>query len=144
MKQFVLRILCLFMAFQVLFASTGFAMIEHLCKVKGRKTFIVSKPPKCCSERMVSEQPALEKTAFNPIKCCKNHSTVIKINTHSSQGNTIEYSFQGVYLEARTVTSFNFNSWEVSSVSFRTPHYYSPAPPLFGKNLLLHLQTFLI
>lgn len=144
MKQFFTRILCLFMAFQILFASTGFAMVEHLCKVKGRKTFLVSKPSKCCSARMASEKLDYKKPVFKAVKCCKSHSSVIKISTNSSQGNNIEYNFQGISWESYAEKSFIFNAWEISSVSFKIPHYYSPAPPLYGKNLLRHIQTFLI
>lgn len=144
MKQTLTRILCLFMAFQVLFASTGFAMIEHLCKVKGRKTFILSSPPKCCPQKMLKKETKSSKANFKRTKCCEEHSTFVHINTTSSNDNHASLSiptFIGEYASLSPIYAFN---WSSEPVSFKVTHYYNTAPPNAGKKLLIYIQSLLI
>ena len=144
MKQILTRILCLFMAFQVLFTSTGFAMIEHLCKVKGRKTFILSSPPKCCSEKMLKKEANSTKANFNRTKCCEEHSSFINISTTSSQGNNVELNAPVFIWENNSFSIFCASHWSNESVSFNVAHYYNTSPPIAGRKLLVHIQSFLI
>ncbi len=80
MKRKLSQILCLFMAIQVFFASTGLAVVEHLCKVKGKQIFLVSKARKCCAERKTDTKPSKQQQ-LKKSKCCEEHSFVYKINT---------------------------------------------------------------
>ncbi len=144
MKQILTRILCLFMAFQVLFASTGFAMIEHLCKVKGRKTFILSSPPKCCPQKMLKKEEKSSKANFKRTKCCEEHSTFVHINTASSNANQVSLNIPIFIGECCSFSPFYTFNWSSEPVSFKVTHYYNTAPPIAGRKLLIHIQSFLI
>ncbi|MFN3849862.1 MAG: HYC_CC_PP family protein [Spirosomataceae bacterium] len=142
MKKRLSQILCLFMAFQVLLASMGFTVIEHLCKVRGKQTFVVS-APKCCLEK--KELDAFpSKLHFKKTKCCQEHTSVYKINTNSQGGINIDFNTPILSWINHNTINYLFNSWEAASVSFRIPHFYDTAPPLAGRSLLIHIQTFLI
>ena len=143
MKSRLIRIFCLLMAMQVLFMSTGFSMIEHYCKIKGKQTFIFSSPPKCCFNKIKHE-----KKSSNPLlkraKCCNEQTTLLKISPNASQGNEIAQEFQVHNWIAITPTVLSFSAWVSEAVSFQVPHFYSPAPPLSGRKLLIFIQSFLI
>ncbi|MBA4853433.1 HYC_CC_PP family protein [Emticicia sp. BO119] len=143
MKKRLTQIFCLLMAFQVLFASMGFTVIEHLCKVKGKKTFIVSTPKKCCSDKKRATS-SLKLQHFKKTKCCEEHTTVHKVITDSSNGYNPELQTPAFFWLDKPVSNFTLSSWENESVSFRIPHFYDAAPPLSGKNLLIRIRTFLI
>lgn len=144
MKIISTRILCLFMAFQVLFTSTGFAMIEHLCKVKGRKTFILSSPPKCCPEKMLKKEANAQKTHIKRTKCCEEHSSFINISTTASQGSNVEYNTPTFIWESNSYSIFSASHWSNEPVTFKVAHYYNTSPPIAGRKLLVHIQSFLI
>ncbi len=131
------------MAFQVLFASMGFTVIEHLCKVKGRQTFVVSTPKECCSDKKEAIN-ALNLQHFKKTKCCEEHTAVHKVITDSSSRYNPELQAPAFFWLDKPVSNFIINSWETESVSFRIPHFYDTAPPIAGKNLLIRIQTFLI
>lgn len=143
MKSRLIRIFCLLMVMQVLFMSTGFSMIEHYCKIKGKQTFIFSSPPKCCFNKIKHE-----KKSSNPLlkraKCCNEQTTLLKISPNASQGNEIAQEFQVHNWIAITPTVLSFSAWVSEAVSFQVPHFYSPAPPLSGRKLLIIIQSFLI
>ena len=143
MKSHLTRIFCLLMAMQVLLMSTGFSMIEHYCKIKGKQTFIFSSPPECCFNKVKHE-----KKSNNPLlkraKCCNEQTTFFKINPDASQGYGIAQEFQAHNLIAITPKALFFSTWVSEAVSFQVPHFYSPAPPLSGRNLLVFIQSFLI
>ena len=142
MKSRLTRIFCLLMAMQVLFMSTGFSMIEHYCKIKGKQTFIFS-PPKCCFSKAKHE-----KKSSNPLlkraKCCNEKTTFFKINPNASQGHEIAQEFQAHNWIAITPKALFFSRWVSEAVSFKVPHFYSPAPPLSGRSLLVFIQSFLL
>lgn len=144
MKNILTRILCLFMAFQVLFTSTGFAMIEHLCKVKGKKTFILSSPPECCSEKMLKKEANSQKKHIKRTKCCQEHSSFINTSTTASQGNSVEFTTPVFIWENNSFSIFNASHWSNEPVAFKVAHYYNTSPPIAGRKLLVHIQSFLI
>ena len=143
MKIRLTRTFCLLMAMQVLFMSTGFSMIEHYCKIKGKQTFIFTKPPKCCANKLKSatqsSTPVIKKK-----KCCDEHTTFLKITPNASQGHYVEQGFQQHDWIDVSPKIFYTSTWASEVVSFQIPHYYSPAPPLSGRNLLVFIQSFLI
>jgi len=143
MKIHLTRIFCLLMAMQVLFMSTGFSMIEHYCKIKGKQTFIFTTPPKCCANKIKHE--TLSKTSvIKKKKCCEEHSTFLKITPDASQGYEVIPDFvHHDWIDIIPKISF-ISAWASEVVSFQVPHFYSPAPPLSGRNLLVFIQSFLI
>ena len=130
------------MAFQVLFASMGFTVIEHLCKVKGKQTFVVSTPKCCLESKNATESPS--KKHFKKTKCCQEHTSVYKINTDSPIGSSVEIGVPSSVWVNQSYFHFSLNAWETASVSFRIPHFYDTAPPFAGRSLLILIQTFLI
>ena len=143
MKLRLTRIFCLLMAMQVLFMSTGFSMIEHYCKIKGKQTFIFSSPPKCCFNKIKHEKKS-SNLLLKRAKCCHEQTTFVKINPNTSQGYEIAQEFQAQNWIAITPKVLSFSAWVSEAVSFQIPHFYSPAPPLSGRSLLIFIQSFLI
>lgn len=143
MNKTLTRIFCLFMAFQVLFASTGFAMYEHFCKIKGLTTYSLSTPKKsCCSVKKQSTEN-LKKSILKRAKCCSDQVSLYKISPNASQSSKIDFKNPSlvwlntpVFIYLYTDTSEN--------ISFNTLHYSNAAPPLSGRNRLIFIQSFLI
>jgi len=98
MKQLLSRITCFLMAFQVLFASTGMAVIEHLCEVKSSKTYTLSKSKPCCLSEKKSNFNQKSKTLLKKTKCCKELSGLKKISTDTVQKLTKKSDNQKVIL----------------------------------------------
>ena len=143
MNKTLTRIFCLFMAFQVLFASTGFAMYEHFCKIKGSTTYSLSAPKKsCCSVKKQSTENT-KKLILKRAKCCSDQVSHYKISPNASQGHKIDFktpSLAWVNTPVFTYTHTHTNE----NISFNTLHYSNSAPPLSGKDRLVFIQSFLI
>lgn len=146
MKQIIKRTFCLYLAIQVLFASTGFAMYEHWCLMKGTKTVSFVHEEKC---QKVSHKASHKKSgcgdSFKRSKCCSDKVSYYKIQTPSADGSSVHFISQHLDL----VSIFNpiyssSTAWINQTVSFRLPHFYSPAPPLYGRSMLIFVQSFLI
>lgn len=131
------------MAMQILFMSTGFSMIEHYCKIKGKQTFIFSSPPKCCFNKIKHEKKS-SNLLLKRAKCCNEQTTFFKINPNASQGHEIAQEFQAHHWIAIPTQGLSFSVWVSEAVSVQVPHFHSPAPPLSGRNLLIFIQLFLI
>ncbi|MCU0323808.1 MAG: hypothetical protein MUF45_00940 [Spirosomaceae bacterium] len=143
MKTRLTRIFCLLMAMQVLFMSTGFSMVEHFCKIKGKQTFIFTKPSQCCANKIKHANQS-NTTKIKKKKCCEEHTTFLKITPNASHGHFAEHGFQHHdWIYTAPQKSFIFD-WVSGVVSFQVRHFYSPAPPLSGRNLLVFIQLFLI
>lgn len=86
------RILCFYMAFQVLLASSGFAMYEHWCLMRGSKTVsLVHK--ETCSIRHNEILKPYSKECTNSIqrsKCCAEKVSLQKIQTPSAHGHSVD------------------------------------------------------
>lgn len=143
MIQRLKRIFCFFMAIQMLLVSTGFAMTEHFCKLRGKKTYIFSKPKSCCFDKMKAAKNN-SKSQIKRSKCCQDDVTYNKINVNASQGYTLEFNAQPFTWIVSQVSFLDLNSRITDPVSFNTTHYYSPAPPLSGRDRLIFFQSFLI
>lgn len=143
MIQRLKRIFCFFMAIQLLLASTGFATNEHFCKLRGKKTYIFSKPKSCCLDKMRAANNN-SKSQIKRSKCCQDAFKYNKINVNASQGNTLESNTQPFAWILNQVSFLGLNSRITDPVSFNTTHYYSPAPPLSGRDRLIFFQSFLI
>ena len=143
MNKTLTRIFCLLMAFQMLFASTGFAMYEHFCKIKGAKTYSLSAPKKsCCAVRKNATETSKKQT-LKRAKCCSDQVSHYKISPNASQGHKIDFktpSLAWVNTPVFTYTHTHTNE----NISFNTLHYSNSAPPLSGKDRLVFIQSFLI
>ena len=143
MKTFLLRIFCLFMAIQVLFASTGFAMYEHFCKIKGSTTYSLSAPKKSCCSVKNSSSGQSKKLILKRAKCCSDQVSHYKISPNASQGVKIDFKTTSLaWVKTPVVTYTHTHTSE--NISFNTLHYSNAAPPLSGRDRLVFIQSFLI
>jgi hypothetical protein len=146
MNKSLTRILCLFMAFQVLFASTGFSMYEHFCKIKGAKTYSLTVPKKsCCSVK--SLRASLKTTSKLPSikrsKCCSDHVTHYKINPNSLKGKQIDFKSPVLVFEANLTPTYDYRQAD-TNIAYLSLPYTSNAPPISGRERLIFIQSFLI
>jgi hypothetical protein len=142
MKKTLKQLLCLFMVFQVLVMGTGFTVVQHFCPIKGKQTFIFSKP-KCCPEKK-NEEESSRNVHFKRTKCCKDHSEFYKITTESA--GTFKVVLNALFLTLDNVFP-SISIPVVHNVHLSTtllPHILNIPPPLSGRSLLIHIQTFLI
>ena len=143
MKTRLIRIFCLLMAMQVLLMSTGFSMIEHYCKIKGKQTFIFTKPPKCCANK-IKHQNQSNTSIIKKKKCCEEHTTFLKITPNASQGHEVAQEFVSHnWIDSIPKITF-ISTWASEVVPFQVSHFYSSAPPLSGRSLLVFIQSFRI
>jgi hypothetical protein len=143
MKKTLTRIFCFLMAFQMLFASTGFAMYEHFCKIKGSKTYSLSAPKKtCCSVRKENKSSSTQ-TVLKRAKCCSDQVTHHKISPNASQGHKIDFQTPTLAWVSTPVFTYNYTRTSIN-ISFNTLHYSNTAPPLSGRERLVFIQSFLI
>jgi hypothetical protein len=138
------RIFCLFMAFQVLFASTGFAMYEHYCKISGKKTYLFAQPKKSCCKINAKAESQTAKHVLKKAKCCSDQIAHYKITTNASNGIGIDFKVPVLAWIHECVASFCPASWIAQPVVFSVRHYYNTAPPLAGRQRLVFIQSFLI
>ncbi len=142
MKQIIRRVFCLYLAIQVLFASTGFAMYEHWCLMKGTKTVSFIHEEKC---QKVSHKKSACESSVKRGKCCSDKVSYHKIQTPSAHGSSVHLVSQPLDLVSIfTPIYISSAAWINQTVSFRLPHFYSAAPPLHGRSMLIFVQSFLI
>ena len=143
MKTFLLRIFCLLMAFQVLFASTGFAMYEHFCKIKGAKTYSLTISKKSCCSYKKQNKSDEKQTVLKRAKCCSDQVTYHKISPNASQGHKID--FQNLSLVCIPVSIGAYTYEQVSeNISKNNLLYSNSSPPLSGRDIVIFVQSLLI
>ena len=143
MNKTLTRIFCLFMAFQVLFASTGFAMYEHFCKIKGSTTYSLSTPKKsCCSVRNSSSGQS-KKVILKRAKCCSDQVSHYKISPNASQGVKIDFKTPSLAYIPTLVYVFN-HIQASETFSENNLLYSNSSPPLSGRDRIIFVQSFLI
>ena len=143
MNKTLTRIFCLFMAFQVLFASTGFAMYEHFCKIKGEKTYSLSAPKKSCCSVKNNVAETSKKQILKRAKCCSDHVSHYKISPNASQGVKIDFKTSSLTWVCTPIFAYLY-TYTSEKISFNTLHYSNSAPPLSGRDRLVFIQSFLI
>ncbi len=143
MNKTLTRIFCLFLAFQVLFANTGFAGYKHFCKIKGVTLFHLSalKKLSCSVNKGINFE---EKHSFlKRAKCCSDQTTYHKISPNASQGHKIDFKIPfPAYLRTLCDT---FTYIQVSErKSLNTFLYSNSSPPLSGRDRIIFVQSLLI
>ncbi|WP_428660821.1 HYC_CC_PP family protein [Runella sp.] len=144
MPYFVKQSVCLFLAIEVLFASTGFAMHEHWCVSMDIKTVSLLHKQGCQKETENFKSTENE-TSFKRSKCCLDKVTFYKIQTPSSDLGSprcLSQFLEGVYFF--TPVYFPSTGWFHRVVSSNVSRFYSSAPPLHGRSMLIFIQSFLI
>jgi hypothetical protein len=146
MNKSLTRIVCFLMVFPLLFASTGFSMYEHFCKIKGAKTYSLTVPKKsCCSVK--SLRTALKTTSnsssIKRSKCCSDHVTHYKINPNSLKGKQIDFKSPVLVFEDNLMPAYD-NTQVATNVAYLSLPYTSNAPPIAGRERIIFIQSFLI
>ena len=143
MNKTLTRIFCLFMAFQVLFASTGFTMYKHFCKIKGSIAYSLSTPKKSCCSIKNSSSGQSKKLVLKRAKCCSDQVTYHKISPDASQGHKID--FQNLSLADIHPPVCTFTHIQASeTISENILLYTNSSPPISGRNRIIFVQSFLI
>lgn len=154
MKNNLHRSITIFMAFLVLFSSTGFAFIEHECMIKGKSvqlladkksgTDSIGKTSSCCAK---SKQLKEAKGTFlKKTDCCKESQKFEKLDVASS-GIQLNTSFLKVFAE--------LIPWSVKSYAFIKAQWILPSsgpisPDIsfssvfHGRGMRCFIQSFLI
>ena len=143
MKTFLLRIFCLLMAIQVLFASTGFAMYEHFCKIKGSTTYSLSAPKKSCCSVKNSSSGQSKKLILKRAKCCSDQVSHYKISPNASQGVKIDFKTASLADIHQPVCTFK-HIQASENISENNLLYSNLSPPISGRNRIIFVQSFLI
>ena len=143
MNKTLTRIFCLLMAFQVLFASTGFAMYEHFCKIKGATAYSLSAPKKSCCSVKKSSSESSKKLMLKREKCCSDHVSLYKISPNASQGVKTDFKTPSLAWVSIPVFTHAY-AYKSEKKSFNILHYSNSAPPLSGRDRLVFIQSFLI
>lgn len=131
------------MAFQVLFASTGFSMYEHFCKIKGAKTYSLSTPKKsCCSAKKLNAEQT-KKSTLKRAKCCSDQVSHYKINTNAAQSLKINVQIPALAWMSSPIFDYSFTH-NRETLSFNILHYSNTSPPISGRDRLVFIQSFMI
>ena len=143
MKKSLIRIFCLLMAFQVLFASTGLAIYGHFCKIKGSTIYSLSAPKKSCCSIKKSSSGQSKKSILKREKCCSDQISLYKISPNASQGVKIDFKTPSLAWVYKPVFTYVY-TYTGENISFNALHCSNSAPPLSGKDRLVFIQSFLI
>lgn len=137
MKKKLLHILSTFMAFTVLFSSTGFGMTTHTCKITQKKQFFVHNDGDCCQKSQSTEPLILKKS-----DCCKVEKSFSKVFVnHNFTGKVVVQSPNAFLLNSYYRSLF---SDFVDIASVVNSDLYAIPPPHYGRSLLVHIQSFII
>lgn len=145
-SSFLQRAICLLMAIQVTVVGTGFCVHEHLCLVKRTKTVSLFHKVTCQPETVKVECTETDAEArLKRSKCCLNKVTHYKIQTPSVNFR----AFQKVSLPADWIycllpSYFHSSTCEHRLFTFRFFQVTANAPPLYGRSMLIFIQSFLI
>lgn len=141
MKALFIRYVSLYMALQVLVASTGIAYTEHFCRVKGREITVFSNhhPHTCCGQSKEIAGEGIKRKS-----CCKDQQFFKKISTDASKGFSVKAKTQPIPLVV-FIACHRYALCQNSSSSHRA--FALPAgqsPPLSGPQRCILFSTFLI
>lgn len=145
------RRLTIVMAFLVLFGNIGIVLVEHQCMMKGRSVnlagynyFEVGK--KGCSMDHSLTPIDYDKPAFHKKGCCSDQFKYGKISVLSSSYTSFLKFLKA--FSACFVPESLFNWVPVSKIQllrvFEKPPYFDSILRVYGRSLLIHIQSFLI
>ncbi|MCE7061609.1 hypothetical protein [Dyadobacter sp. CY343] len=152
MKSKLHRSITALMAFLILFSSTGFALVEHQCMMRGKSVQLLAtkkadsekKVGSCCAKRKA--QTESKGTFFKKAACCKESHTFEKLDivtaaSHSAAkvikawpADIVWFNTSYLFLRAQWILPSAPDFSELSSFSSR----------LHGKRMLIFIQSFLI
>lgn len=141
MKRTALKTLALFMALNILFSATGFAMFEHTCHSIGLTSHSFFDADFCEMESQAVDSTNNE-LSFKQNNCCETDAHFKNIDLKS--GSSFEKVALPTLVFAQIASTINFNySFPVVN---KEKKFFPPtnAPPDTGRAILLKSQRFLI
>lgn len=142
--MFSKRFIACWLAIQVLLMSTGFAMTEHFCKIRGEKTYSFVGASSCCKEK-VSSVTKVPQTTIKRASCCKNQVIYAKVTPQTVLQKSVITAQQ-----LAVVLPFKFTSYFVPKCLVSSSHYAFPSYSFLktllrtGRTILLVVQCFRI
>jgi hypothetical protein len=149
-----LKVLHIFLAFNVLLSSSGIMVFEHLCDMKGRTIGIFIKPTDCCQKEKTTatcppKQCCHKKTpqkgfAFAKKPCCEDKSQQFKSNFHSTSQQHIaptEYLYLPLADFACTLPIFP-HSIDIIPINQKVLRFYLYKPPPQWRDIPVFVQNF--
>ena len=142
--MFLKRFTACWLVIQVLLMSTGFAMTEHFCKIRGEKTYSFVGASSCCKERVSSMQKS-SKISIKRAGCCKNQVIYAKVTPQTSlQKSVIPAQKLAVALPFSFVSYFVPKSFVASNRYFFSSFSFLESSLRTGRTILLAVQCFRI
>lgn len=142
--MFSKRFIACWLAIQVLVMSTGFAMTEHFCKIRGEKTYSFINAKSCCKER-VAVAVKSSKTSVKRASCCKNSLIYAKITPQTAlQKSAIPAQALAVTLPFSLVSYFVVKNLVSSNVYKFSSYSFLETLLRTGRTILLTVQCFRI
>ncbi len=142
--MFSKRFIACWLAIQVLLMSTGFAVTEHFCKIRGEKTYSFVGTSSCCKEKVNSVAKAPQPT-IKRASCCKNQVIYAKVTPQ-----TVLHKSVMPAQEQTVALPFSLLSYFVPKSLVSSSHYAFPADSFLetllrtGRTILLVVQCFRI
>ncbi|NIJ55766.1 HYC_CC_PP family protein [Dyadobacter arcticus] len=150
MKNNFHRSITIFMAFLVLLSSTGFALIEHECMMKGKLVKLLqegksaSESSSCCAKSR--ELKEFKGIFLKKTDCCKESQKFEKLDVTSS-GTQVNATLLKVFADIIpwSVKSYAFiqAEWILPSAKLISPDI-SFSSMLHGRSLRCFIQSFII
>jgi hypothetical protein len=77
-----LKLLHIFLAFNLLLSTTGWNVYEHFCKLKGHSISVTAPIKTCCAKK--SHRNTSKQHGFNKKSCCQDANHFVKSNLQST------------------------------------------------------------
>ena len=136
MKNLRYRIGCLFMAFTVLFSSTGYGIFEHTCNFTQKKTISLDHEDECCTPSDFSDENTFRKTG-----CCSITKTLTKVSVNQAGFEMLSLGF---VINQILYQHFDFTYLLLLTDESLLSVNLANAPPIPTKLFLALIQTYLI
>lgn len=150
----MLKVLHIFMAFNVLLSSSGVTVFEHLCQMKGRTTSFFVQPKNCCQKQEI------KKEFCQKSKCCKKAETTSKdpsINKKpccEDKAQFFKSETSGTSFEPFAVPDFKFQPlfavafpyverFDIIPLNQKILRFYLYKPPPLVSDIRVLVQSFL-
>ena len=151
-SQLFRKSLALILAILVLMSSTGVAIHKQTCLMMGEETVALfhAHKPDCCDKPEAKKASMMDdcdhmpnKVEAKPKKCCALSVDLIKADFKKTVSNDSDKAYQKYW-----ITTANNELYWYSSFHFldSTPKYSftDSSPPLTGREIITHKQSFLL
>jgi hypothetical protein len=148
MKRELFRIFNVLMAVVVLLSSTGFGLVEHSCKMRGKVVSRIGSEQKTCAGcPSVKSDPVVTQTIIKKADCCEDEQRYENVDVSSSLSQLVAKFFkvvaEGVVAGVAMLVTALIN-WMFAVNESVAVHAANAPPSAYGRALLVFVQSFLI